>query len=275
MTMESPRDARIIFVPGLSHRLLFGGGMPRLEAAARRYRCSTLKPSFPALPSVVSASARSGSSPVEHGVVFSTDRAHDDRGWIEHLGATCATFESIHAMLLEHGLGSAEANDAARELDNRCEAWFQGDPRQQMVLICGGPGYHATQRQIDANVTAGLELEHQVARVRAPLQSSSLRRSLLMTAGIERILSQRACELWGTSADGDWLVLAEPHASFGAHAASCGHPDVPSVDRPVLIGWGAPERGWPADVHDYRIAPTVASWLGRSTDAYQDRPLPW
>jgi hypothetical protein len=104
-------------------------------------------------------------------------------------------------------------------------------------------------------------------------ERASLREALLRTTGVERVLSGRGLQLWGADHPqaGDLLAVAEPGWSFVDEAIDYGSWEPASHAAVVLVCGGSPR--WPTDVHDVRIAPTLARFLGHPLERFADTPL--
>jgi hypothetical protein len=271
------RTVDLIWIPGLCAAWLDQEPWSTLtgHATAR----ATLQCGFPAVPAAVEATALSGVAPGRHGCLGATplaDRPLPQAGilttWPEigiHRDAT------LWAQLCRHGPSSDAAREALREAHQRWSTLVATASSDHAVIIASGPGYRAHDRRRIVDLSglpmAAAVTEGGILRVAGP--APDLRDALLRTPGVERVLVGRGLALWGADHPqaGDLVAVAEPTWSFTDEAIAYGSLEEQPA-APVLMAFGGQPR-WPADVHDVRIAPTLARAVGRPLEGFADAPL--
>lgn len=173
--------------------------------------------------------------------------------------------------------------EAAVQLDEDLAGLRSRLPKESALVILGGPGMRPCAKRVvlPPELTGDeVQIESAILRVRpgGSSEAQTLREALLRCPGVERVLYGEALESWGaafSTETSELYALAGAGWSFEEEAASVGHPELERTEQPVLISFASSEgRGWPPELHDHRIAPTLARRFELSYDAYFDRPFP-
>ncbi len=258
-------DLVLHLVAGLSRRLLEGGAMPGLQQRARR--SAGLVCSFPCL-----------SETLERVVLRGLESIPPGRLRLQKEGGIAQAAQ-------RWGLDSPERLEAARRFDESLCREIDAASPGQTHLVVGGPGLQPAGRKIDLPPLAHPhEIHSAVLRIEAPPEAvGALRERLLRLRGVERVLHGELLQAWieagGPSAlqpparPGTLLALAGKGHSFQDEQASMGHPEVAPPEQAMLILFGEESPDWPAELHDYRIAPSIAHHLGVEPAA--DGPKPF
>lgn len=268
------RSAHLIFVPGLTDAQLPAARALRALAP----RISRLRCSFPCLPAVVQASATLGLRPLRHGVTSDATRASNATAptWAGQRDVVIENWSELRLALQAAPPASASVEQAVIALDDRLAARLRNASEEHVVVVCGGPAFEAVRGRIDtAELANDATSQGALLWVRAEGDRQMLRDALLRRPGVERTFSNAALEMWGapTLDEDEMLFLAEPHWSFDlAEASVCGRPM--SEARPIVLVAGGGGPAWPSEVHDYRLAPSLARFLGVESPDFDDRPLP-
>jgi hypothetical protein len=291
----------LVYAPALVTGLLEGGGLPRLDRMRRQGRFAGLVPSFPCLPSVVEASSLRGVPPGLHGRLLPRDPCREDAPGIEELlaardaaavttldrldpGAVVGALETERRLVLVRenavlhagrgaGRTSADRRDAAWALDAALGALV--DAIDVPLLLVAGPGLRGAGAVLEVD---GLEVEGMLGRMRVEEadEKEAIRKRWLARPGVERVLAGEGLAAWvGAPLADTVLVLAREGWSFQDEAATVGHPEAEEGERGFLLYRG-PIRGgtWPAEIHDHRIAPTLARRFGLDAGHHTDRLFP-
>lgn len=296
----------VVLVPALGRGLLEGGALPRLHAALPASRIAGLVPSFPCLPTTVEASALRGQKPSRHRVRLSGDDAspaHPTVGErLEALGGRSFVDAGVqplsaaaradppeltlirHTGLLQAALGagpsSAERLEAAAQFDEELAGLRSRLSAESTLVVVGAPGVRAAEKTIQLPEDLGpkvQDLESGLLRMK-PLgdeEADEVQERLLHCRGIERVLRGEGLSSWGAALEnerGECYALAQAGWSFDEQAASLGHPEISPDESGLLIAFGtAAGPAWPPELHDYRIAPSLARRFELSEDEYLDR----
>lgn len=296
----------LILVPGLSRGLIAGGALPRLHSSLATARVAGLVCSFPCLPVSVEASALRGQIPRSHAVCFSGDAPNPEyptvgeallsqrAGSFLDAGSTALSalrpdpqctllvvrYSGLLDAALRDGPASAARLHAASSFDTQLQQLRDSLAADHTLILLGGPSPRAAQQRIQLPELASayaVEKESALLRVRLEGEASCARaqEKLLGCRGIERVLRGEALHAWGVSDGedrGELYALAQAGWSFEDSAAAVGHPEVPSPESGVIIVLGKHAPGkWPAELHDYRLAPSLARRFGLPETKYLDR----
>lgn len=294
-----------LFVPGLARRHVEGGALRTLASHPPR-QSSSLVPSFPGLRASVSASVDTGTPPSRHRILFAEDlpvapsedvfeglRTRLDlplhRAVLDDADALAAApregilrleFEGLTRALQREGAASRAELDALVDLDLLMGRLHERRPER--LLLHGSSAHLPVHDRLDAASILGgegrrLRVEHGVAWVDGPETglAAALREAALDRPGVARVLGPRALELHGAPADRGVAVLCEPGWSFSSGRTRPTPEAADGAQSPVVLVWGPAEEGrWPAAVHDYRLAPSLARALGAPLERPYDTPLP-
>ena len=206
---------------------------------------------------------------------------------------------SLHDAAVSEGPHTPFHLKAGSGLDSSLESLASSLPGSTTLLLVGAPGAAPVHRHLGAAVAGDLsrpggvetidpspesidgvlawDAEGAVARLRLdPARAAETIDELLAIDGIERVLFGEGLGSWGATANDDELfVLTEPGVSFEQGQGVMGHPELEKCHSPLLVSIGPGENeAWPAEIHDYRVAPSVLQYLGLSCDDLPDRPLP-
>lgn len=274
------REVDVVWMPGLCSTWIDLGLMPQLGHAATAR--ATLRGAFPNVPAVVEATLLSGLAPSLHGRLGEAILPGREPPRPGVLGTwpevRLHRRTALWSALRREGFPCTAAHDALRAADAEWATSASQANEDHVVLVCGGPSFrpHARERRIDLSHLSGLDAvaEGGILRVTAEEnRRAALREHLLRTAGVERVLTGGGLRLWGADHPqaGDLVAVAEPDWSFTEEAVTYGSLEEAPAAPLVLVFGGSPR--WPDDVHDVRIAPTVARYLGRDVDGFADTPL--
>jgi hypothetical protein len=239
-------------------------------------------------------------APAHDGAVSAQDAALIDARHVDHVRRAWGreapqllvlSLRSLAAALRAAPPDSTPVREAASALDVTLDGLFGARPRGTAAMLCAAPGFGAVARRVKwpqtvRGVVEGCSVvEGPLARLRPPAGARELlRRELLLTPGIERILEEDALASWGIDHPqaGDLVVLAEPDAILeeGRPAdalprSAAGHPDPCAAGEP-WAAWLADgvAAAWPEQVHDYRLGATLVAALGLPLTSLADQPLP-
>jgi len=189
-----------------------------------------------------------------------------------------------HAGLLEAALlagpDSAERLRAAARFDEELATLHSALPAESTLVIVGAPGVRPVEKLIRLPEGLGSkvqDLESGLLRMK-PVgedEARELREGLLGCRGVERVLRGEGLSSWGAALEnerGELYALAQAGWSFEDQSASLGHPELPPGESSLLIAFGAGAGpAWPPELHDYRLAPSLARRFELSEDEYYDR----
>lgn len=299
----------LLFVPGLGRRVLDGGAMPRLRSAVDPARRAGLVTGFPSLPASVEASALRGQVSGRHRVRLAADEpalAHPTVGELLEARVAGSLHDLGNAPLYDlrdelpgvlalarrpaladtarrEGLDSEARHAAAAALDEEIADECARSAPDTGLLVVGGPALRGAGRKVALPPSLDpqrLEVESAILRVelRSAEEREEWREALLCCPGVERVLGGEALESWGaaTSHESRQLyALAQEGWSFEEEEASLGHPECTPGENGVLLYLGARHgAAWPPELHEYRIAPSLARHFGLESAAFADRPFP-
>jgi len=277
----------LVFLPGLSRRLLREGALPWLGSAQDPRHLSELVPPFPCLPDVVIHSALCGQSPAVHRRVLSHDTADSSIH-----APSVAEFAPqlrlrVDARLLEHarakGLESLSRSTVVKEVDDELHTLSESREDGELLLLAGiactrAAGERIAWEGLPHADEGEVEVESAILRFRCAqaARRDEMREALLGLRGVERVLQGEALAVFGLPAEKpeELLALAGEGFSFEEERVSVGSLECRPQEEGILLGLGCRALGaWPSKLHALRLAPSVAAYLGRTTAGYADRPF--
>ena len=276
-------------VDDLVHEFWLAGGLPAPTAAAE------LVHPFPATPAAVEATLHGGRRSAEHGVVHERDpRPADLPRWpfLEdpNTAPSRTRWTRLGQARRRGDAGQHALHELAGLLAGLHDRLVQEAGTDARLFVAGGPALRPAARQVvwpgtdpmeDGDLPP-VEIDGAIAWMAggrdgvppSPPSEASIRR-LLRTPGVERVLPPPVLQRLGAPADRGWAVLAEPGASFTGDRRDHGHfaPPHGTAEAVLLLWCRCPPPVWPAAVHSWRIAPTLALAEGRPMETGWDRPL--
>lgn len=277
----------LVFLPGLSQRLLREEALPWLASVRDPRHVSELVPPFPCLPDVVIHSALCGQSPAVHGRVLSRDTVDSSIHAPSVAEFAPQLRVRVDGRLLEHaraeGLDSLARSTVAAELDDELRALFESREDGELLLLAGVACARAATERIQwerlPHANAGeVAVESAILRFRCAqaARRDEVREALLRLRGVERVLEGEALEVLGVRSEngGQLLALAREGFSFEEERASVGSLVCRPQEEGILLGLCCRTPGaWPSKLHALRLAPSLAAYLERATAGYADRPF--
>jgi hypothetical protein len=276
----------LLHLPGAGDHLLHGP-MPYLAATAWR----PLRIAFPPLPSVLQATLESGQPPAVHGVFgrrkLSGEEVEPRESWLAGLEGNLARTKSALTLAREDGLsraldlGEAAAREHARVVDDQIRRLRDADEELSIVVI-GGPSPRPCEARLDAGafVPDGVAFQAEGAFLRIDTAMSRDQHSrAIMQVGVERVLQGEARERRGCDHPeaGRTILLAEAGWSFDEDRMAFGREEDGILGGPfVAVCGGSLEVAastWPSRIHDLRIAPTMAEFLGQKISGHAEKAL--
>lgn len=249
--------------------------MPRLLETTATGRHAGLVPSFPCFPETVESVALKGIDRlVDHGLSVERD-------------------DSILEAARRFGMAAPQRVAAARKIDEGFARRGSGLSGDEGLLIVGAPGLRPAGKIIDLEPLSSLpgwrwEPRSAVLQGENPSAAGEVnaaRSALLHLRGIERVLHGESLAAWSAAGgpsstprawgEGVLVALARRGFSFEEEAASIGHPEIEESEQGLLL-WIGPVQGddWPSQLHDFRIAPSLAQALDQAMDTAPVRPFP-
>lgn len=264
----------LLLLPGLDASTL-RSSMPWLRAKPWR----PLRLAFPPLPASLQATLAQGIPPSAHGVF---DMPDEDGTWESGLPSASPASGLLRTRDDRFALVTpGERRREAAVLDGALMAAHEGDS-EYGLLIVGGPVITDGARQLDPAELLPADMPYRTAGALlfagGPLDSRARSRALL-SEGIERVLYGESLERRGCAhpGAGETVLVARRGWSFDSQPVCFGREDEDPGRTAFVAACGAAlesrAKRWPNAIHDLRIAPTVASLLGRPTDEFAEKPL--